>query len=106
MTAEPIPEIEQRSVPAWLIPPLDGFTAEQFLTMDGLPPHTELIDGSLVFVSPQRDFHGLTLFVLETGLRRTVPEQLRSACLSISTSTSLRSPGCSTAGLVICATEG
>ncbi|QMU72675.1 Uma2 family endonuclease [Streptacidiphilus sp. P02-A3a] len=77
MTAEPISEVEQRPVPDWLIPPTDGFTAAEFLKMDGLPPHTELIDGSLVFVSPQRDFHGLTMYVLESGLRRSVPEHLR-----------------------------
>jgi Uma2 family endonuclease len=77
MTAEPISEVEQRSVPDWLIPPTDGFTADEFLKMDGLPPHTELIDGSLVFVSPQRDFHSIVIDLLTAGLRRSVPEQLR-----------------------------
>jgi Uma2 family endonuclease len=77
MTAEPIAEAEQRSVPGWMIPPPDGFTAEKFLAMDGLPPHTELIDGSLVFVSPQRDFHGVTMYVLRNGLQQAVPEHLR-----------------------------
>jgi hypothetical protein len=41
------------------MPPTDGFTSEHVLTMHGLPPHTELIDGSPVFVSPQRIFHAL-----------------------------------------------
>ena len=77
MTAEPIPEVEQRSVPDWLIPPAEGFTADEFLTMDGLPPHTELIDGSLVFVSPQRDFHSIVIDLLTAGLRRSIPEHLR-----------------------------
>ena len=54
VTAEPISEVEQRSVPDWLIPPTEGFTTDYFLQMDGIPPHTELIDGSLVFGSPQR----------------------------------------------------
>jgi hypothetical protein len=46
MDAEPLPD--------WVFPPPDGFTADDFLRMRGLPRHTELIDGSLVFVSPQR----------------------------------------------------
>ena len=83
MTAEPIPEVEQRSVPDWLIPPTDGFTTDEFLKMDGLPPHTELIDGSLVFVGPQRDFHGLTMYLLESGLRGSVPEHLRRVPKSV-----------------------
>lgn len=69
MTAEP--------VPAWPIPPEGGFTVDDLLHMPGLPPHTELIDGSLVFVSPQRTFHTLALYLLESGLRRTAPGHLR-----------------------------
>ncbi len=45
--------------------------------LPGLPPHTELIDGSLVFASPQRAFHTLAMYLLEHGLRATVPERLR-----------------------------
>ncbi|PNG92680.1 hypothetical protein SMF913_28145 [Streptomyces malaysiensis] len=45
--------------------------------MPDLPPHTELIDGSLVFVSPQRSFHSLAMYLLEKGLRASVPESLR-----------------------------
>ncbi|MFF4649458.1 Uma2 family endonuclease [Streptomyces sp. NPDC001380] len=77
MTAEPLPQPKQSAVPDWLIPPEDGFTAEDFLRMAALPPHSELIDGSLVFVSPQRSFHSLAMYLLEHGLRRTVPEDLR-----------------------------
>jgi Uma2 family endonuclease len=76
MTAEPIAEVEQPTVPAWLIPPTGGFTAEEFLKMDGLPPHTELIDGSLVFMSAQRSFHTRAVSLLETGLRRSAPDNL------------------------------
>lgn len=50
---------------------------DDLFTLPDLPPHTELIDGSLVFVSPQRDFHAVTLYVLEHGLRTTVPEHYR-----------------------------
>ncbi len=77
MTAEPISEVERGTVPDWLMPPTDGFTTQDFLSMDGLPPHTELIDGSLVFVSPQRMFHALAIELLLFGLRRTAPEDLR-----------------------------
>ncbi|MFC1433137.1 Uma2 family endonuclease [Streptacidiphilus sp. N1-3] len=76
MTAEPTPEAEQRSVPGWMIPPPDGFTAEEFLAMKGLPPHTELIDGSLVLVSAQRSFHSRAVDLLASALRRTVPADL------------------------------
>ncbi|MFF5210074.1 Uma2 family endonuclease [Streptosporangium sp. NPDC000396] len=63
--------------PTWLIPPTDGFTAEDLDQLRGIPPHTELIDGTLVFVSPQTNFHMSTLFLLESELRRAVPPDLR-----------------------------
>jgi len=59
------------------MPPQDGYTVDDFFSLPDLPPHTELIDGSLVFVSPQRDFHSLVLYLLEHGLRTTVPEHYR-----------------------------
>ncbi|RLU90478.1 hypothetical protein CTZ27_21385 [Streptomyces griseocarneus] len=79
MTAEPLPESlpEQSAVPRWPVPPPGGWTVDHLFSLPGLPPHTELIDGSLVFVSPQRDFHALTLFLLERGLRMTAPDDLR-----------------------------
>ncbi|MFJ6214421.1 Uma2 family endonuclease [Streptomyces sp. NPDC092296] len=77
MTAEPLPQPKQSAVPDWLIPPEAGFTADDFLRMTALPPHSELIDGSLIFVSPQRLFHTLAMDLLVYGLRRTVPENLR-----------------------------
>ncbi|GAA1090951.1 MULTISPECIES: Uma2 family endonuclease [Streptomyces violaceusniger group] len=69
MTAEPLP--------AWAFPPSGGFTADDLDRMPDLPPHTELIDGSLVFVSPQRRFHSLVMYLLEKGLWASVPESLR-----------------------------
>ncbi|MDH6575475.1 Uma2 family endonuclease [Kitasatospora sp. MAP5-34] len=69
MTLEPVPD--------WLIPPDAGFTAEDLDRLPDLPPHTELIDGSLVLVSPQRDFHGLAMYLLEYGLRAAAPTYLR-----------------------------
>jgi Uma2 family endonuclease len=64
-------------LPDSLIPPPEGFRAEDLDHLPGLPPHTELIDGSLVLASPQKDFHTLMLYLLESGLRRAVPADLR-----------------------------
>ncbi|OAH16245.1 Uma2 family endonuclease [Streptomyces jeddahensis] len=61
----------------WAVPPRDGYTVDDLLTLPDLPPHTELIDGSLVFVSPQRNFHSIVIDLLVSGLRRTVPPELR-----------------------------
>ncbi|MEY9212148.1 Uma2 family endonuclease [Thermobifida halotolerans] len=69
MNAQPIPD--------WLFPPPDGFTAADLDRLPDLPPHTELIDGSLVLVSPQTLFHSLVLSLLEVGLRRALPRHLR-----------------------------
>jgi Uma2 family endonuclease len=68
---------EDAPVPAWLIPPPDGFVAEDLDHLPQLPPHTELIDGSIVLVSPQANFHMLTVSALEGALRRQAPEDLR-----------------------------
>ncbi|MEV0885657.1 Uma2 family endonuclease [Streptomyces microflavus] len=79
MTAEAQSEASQqrRANPGWPVPPPDGYTVDDFFTLDDLPPHTELIDGSLVFVSPQRKFHTLAMYLLEQGLRQHVPNDLR-----------------------------
>lgn len=63
--------------PQWLRPPPGGFVAEDLDRLPELPPHTELIDGSLVFVSPQSKFDRLANVLLDAGLRRFVPAHLR-----------------------------
>lgn len=63
-------------VPDWLRRP-GGYTADDLDNLPGLPPHTELIDGSLVFVSPQAAFHDIAIFVLSGGLTRSLPDDLR-----------------------------
>ncbi|MET7453849.1 Uma2 family endonuclease [Streptomyces sp. NPDC005574] len=73
MTAEPTAEHGCR----WPVPPQDGYTVDDLFTLPDLPPHTELIDGSLVFVSPQRIFHSRMIDLLLTGLRGTVPKDLK-----------------------------
>ncbi|WP_413754611.1 Uma2 family endonuclease [Streptomyces sp. R-74717] len=67
MTAEPIAGQSSR----WPVPPQDGYTVDDLFTLPDLPPHTELIDGSLVFVSPQRDFRSTMIDLLMAGLRGT-----------------------------------
>lgn len=78
MTAEALPDSPHRQPDGsrWPVPPQDGYTVDELFTLD-LPPHTELIDGSLVFVSPQRKFHTLAMYLLEQGLRSHVPDDLR-----------------------------
>ncbi|MGC5536325.1 Uma2 family endonuclease [Streptomyces sp. SR-10] len=73
MTAEPTAAHGSR----WPVPPQDGYTVDDLFTLPDLPPHTELIDGSLVFVSPQRDFHSTMIDLLMTGLRSTAPPEVK-----------------------------
>ncbi|MDA0637984.1 Uma2 family endonuclease [Nonomuraea sp. MCN248] len=67
----------ESSLPDWIFPPPEGFTAEDLDHLPHLPAHTELIDGSLVLVSPQASFHTRTVDLLVASLRRTVPSRLR-----------------------------
>lgn len=69
MGAEPLPD--------WLRPPPQGFMADDLDRLPGLPPHTELIDGSLVFVSPQSKFHALVIFLLMSRLSSAAPSAMR-----------------------------
>ncbi|GGO80623.1 Uma2 family endonuclease [Nonomuraea cavernae] len=59
------------ALPEWFYPgPPGGWTADMLdhLPPDA-PPHVELIDGSLIMMSPQTAFHMLTLRLLEQSLR-------------------------------------
>ncbi|WP_426568696.1 Uma2 family endonuclease [Streptomyces canus] len=60
----------------WARPPAEGWTADDLDRLPNLPPHTELIDGSLIFVSPQTRFHSRTLRLLENALLDQVPDGL------------------------------
>lgn len=60
----------------WPIPPAEGWTADDLDRIPGLPPHTELIDGSLVFMSPQTVFHVRCMRLLENALLDQAPEHL------------------------------
>ncbi|MEU8778027.1 Uma2 family endonuclease [Streptomyces sp. NPDC048606] len=61
---------------SWPIPPPGGWTADDLDTLPNLPPHTELIDGSLVFVSPQTLFHSRAIDFFTEELRSLVPKGL------------------------------
>ncbi|WP_405795572.1 Uma2 family endonuclease [Streptomyces sp. NBC_01506] len=74
MSAAPEHGLEPRY--QWPIPPAQGWTADDLDRIPGLPPHTELIDGSLVLVSPQRKFHTRTMWLLENSLLTQVPDDL------------------------------
>lgn len=70
-------EMSVEPVPDWMRPD-GGFTAADLDLLQGLPPHTELIDGGLVFVSPQRRFHSATVSLIENKLRACAPEGWRA----------------------------
>ncbi|MFB4422656.1 Uma2 family endonuclease [Streptomyces sp. QL37] len=62
--------------PRWAVPPVGGWTADDLDTLPNLPPHTELIDGSLVFVSPQTLFHTRAVSFFERQLESPAPPEL------------------------------
>ncbi|MGW2029136.1 Uma2 family endonuclease [Streptomyces sp. NPDC001811] len=63
------------STPSWPTPPKGGWTADDLDRLPNLPPHTELIDGSLVFVSPQTMFHVRAVDFFNWQLQSLAPEE-------------------------------
>jgi Uma2 family endonuclease len=61
----------------WPRPPQDGYTVDDLFTLPELPSRTELIDGSLVFPSPQRMFHSVVVDLLVGGVRRDLPTEFK-----------------------------
>lgn len=57
----------------WHRPPAEGFTADDLDQIPDLPSHAELIDGSLILVSPQKRFHMRVLRLLENALIGCAP---------------------------------
>lgn len=72
----PISVAPQASGPQWPIPPEGGWTADDLDRLPNLPPHTELIDAGLVFVSPQSLFHTRTVSFFNCQLQSAVPSVL------------------------------
>ncbi|MEU6176464.1 Uma2 family endonuclease [Streptomyces coeruleorubidus] len=64
------------SKPTWPTPPEGGWTADDLDRLPNLPPHTELIDGSLVFVSPQTIFHERAIDFFKWQLQSLAPGDL------------------------------
>lgn len=60
----------------WARPPEGGWTADDLDRLPNLPAHTELIDGTLVVVSPQTKFHSRAMRLLENALLAQVPDDL------------------------------
>ncbi|MGW2934307.1 Uma2 family endonuclease [Streptomyces sp. NPDC001156] len=60
----------------WPRPPKGGWTADDLDELSNLPPHTELLDGGLVFVSPQTRTHSPAMRLLENVLLDQVPDRL------------------------------
>ncbi|PNG21863.1 Uma2 family endonuclease [Streptomyces cahuitamycinicus] len=60
----------------WPTPPEGGWTADDLDRLPNLPPHTELIDGSLVFVSPQTIFHERAIDFFKWQLQSLAPADL------------------------------
>lgn len=56
--------------------PPEGYTADDLDGIVDLPPHTELIDGALVTVSPRKLFHMKALRLFEQALARLAPWDL------------------------------
>ncbi|MFE9023306.1 Uma2 family endonuclease [Streptomyces sp. NPDC007808] len=63
------------STPVWPTPPEGGWTADDLDRLPNLPPHTELIDGSLVFVSPQTLFHERAVDFFKWQLQSLAPAE-------------------------------
>ncbi|MGV9392915.1 Uma2 family endonuclease [Streptomyces olivaceus] len=61
----------------WPRPPEGGWTADDLDELPNLPPHTELINGSLVFVSPQTNFHSMAIRLLDHALLAQAPDELK-----------------------------
>ena len=57
-------------------PPQGGYTAEDLDRLPDLPSHTELIDGRLVFRSPQTYGHMRAVSVLDEHLVRCAPPEV------------------------------
>lgn len=70
------PEFELDEKYNYPVPPPGGWTADDLDRLPNLPRRTELIDGSLVFMSPQTKFHMRTMRLLENALLDQAPDGL------------------------------
>ncbi|TCJ99745.1 Uma2 family endonuclease [Nocardia alba] len=75
MTADRMPSGDEGPL-NWPVPPPGGYFAEHLDRSAELPPHTQLIDGSLVFASPQMMFHLLLIRFFDLRLLGQIPVEL------------------------------
>ncbi|MFD6473302.1 Uma2 family endonuclease [Streptomyces anulatus] len=68
----------EASEPRWAVPPEGGWTADDLDTLPNLPPHTELIDGILVFACPQTLFHSRAITFFGEHVRVAAPAALET----------------------------
>ncbi|MDN3258294.1 Uma2 family endonuclease [Streptomyces sp. CSDS2] len=66
----------EASAPVWPVPPEGGWAADDLDTLSGLPPHTQLIDASLVFACPQSLFHERAMSFCGHQLDSAAPAEL------------------------------
>lgn len=71
----PQSDVPDEPAQQWPSPPAGGYTADHLDRLPNLPPHTELIDGSLVFVPPQTAFHARAMRLLENHLLQAAPPE-------------------------------
>lgn len=71
MAAEP--SLDSR----WPVPPAAGYRFEDLFTLPDLPKHTELLDGGLVLVAPQSNYHSVLVDLVSEELRAASPPHLR-----------------------------
>jgi Uma2 family endonuclease len=64
-------------VPDWMRPE-NGFFADDLDHLPGLPPHTELIDGGLVLMSPQKFLHMKLVSRIHVALSQAAPAGLEA----------------------------
>jgi Uma2 family endonuclease len=67
------------SASKWPLPPEGGWTADDLDRIPDLPQHTELIDGSLVFVRPQTWFHLWAMRFFESQFVALAPKKFAVA---------------------------
>ena len=68
---------DRKDWPSWIVPPAEGVKAEDLDHLPDLPRRTELRNGSLVFVSPQTNWHGYGMRYFWRALEDRAPQEWR-----------------------------
>ncbi|TDC87867.1 Uma2 family endonuclease [Actinomadura sp. 7K507] len=65
--------MDAESIPEWLRPPPEGWTAEHLDELPPSAPRMEMIDGALIMMSPRTNFHSKVMWQLAAALRDHAP---------------------------------